>query len=88
MAKRRINVCISEDKWQRVRELAARRRTSASAVLEEALEQALGDEELLQAERTRAIREIMALDLGPVGPPEELEKELEAAHAPCLEADQ
>ncbi|MEN6301900.1 MAG: hypothetical protein ABFE08_14420 [Armatimonadia bacterium] len=88
MAKTRINVCVSEDRWQKIREFAAKHRMSASAVVDEALERVLRDDEQCGPDRLAAFAEIMATDFGQVGTPEELAAELEGAHAPCLEPGQ
>lgn len=83
MPKKRINICVSPDKWQRLRQYAGRRHMSASAVIDEALDRILDSEEEKKRERQEAFEAILALDLGPIGTPEELCEELEAAHAIC-----
>lgn len=80
MPKKRINICITEEKWQRFQRHAAQRRVSASAAVEEVIDKVLEDEE---RQRRGALEEILAINLGPMGTPEELCAELSDAHVPC-----
>lgn len=83
MPKRRVNLCLSEEAWQRLKKLAEQRRISASAAVEQAIESAVESEEAKQEDHLAAIEELLSANLGPIGTPEELCEELNRAHLPC-----
>jgi len=77
MPKRRVNLCLTEEAWQHLKELAARKRVSASVAAEEAIERAANDEEAARQRRMEAWEGIKNLDLGPMPDPETLCREME-----------
>jgi len=80
MPKRRVNLCLPEETWQHVKELAARRGVSASVAVEQFVEQVVEGEEAAQQRRLEAWQAIMDLDLGPMGTWEEMEREIETMY--------
>jgi len=72
MGKQRVNICLPPEQWQHVKDVARRRRMSAGEFISDAVAQALANEEQGKQERWAAVERLFAVDLGPMGTPEEL----------------
>ena len=88
MPKRRINLCIADEKWQRLKQYAERNRISASAAVDQALDRILDDEEQRRQVRLQAYEELLRVELGPLGTWEEMEAEIASERARCLDGEQ
>ncbi len=80
MPKRRVNLCLNDETWRRLKRHAEQRQISASVAVERAIEHVLADDEAGRQRRMKAVEEIAAMTLGPLGTWDEMEREIEQAH--------
>jgi hypothetical protein len=73
MAKERVTLMLPAGLWDQVKAQASRRHVSASELAAEGMVRVLKEEqEARREERMRAVERLLAVDLGPMGTPEEL----------------
>lgn len=79
MFTERLQILVSKEQRQRLEREAKRRQSSVASVIRDAVEAELGGTS--QQDRMQAVEAISRLHGAPYLPPEELEREIDRAHA-------
>lgn len=86
MKSQRLEVLLKPAEYSLLKEEAERRETSMGQLIRELVRESLVEPR--QEEKRRALKELIDMDLGlELGDPDELCRELDEAHSPCLAGD-